>query len=96
MSLAILNAASLIGRLGLGFLSDVVNPWIIACATMVLTSLAVFVLWGVLSYTFAGVLVYSIAYGCLAGGWTSLWARLLRPIASESPIVSLYSAPHAT
>ncbi|GJE99307.1 MFS general substrate transporter [Phanerochaete sordida] len=85
LSLALLNAASLVGRMGSGMLSDTVNPWLIASTTLMLTSLSIFILWGVLSYTFAGVLVYGIAYGCLAGGWTSLWASFLRPIAKDDP-----------
>ena len=83
LSLAMLNAASLVGRLGFGMLSDIINPWTLASATLLLTSLSVFVLWGVLSFNLAGVMVYGIAYGCLTGGWTSLWAGFLRPIASE-------------
>ena len=64
-------------------LSDYISPWLIASTTLMLSSLSIFILWGLLSYTFAGVLAYGIAYGCLAGGWTSLWASFLRPIASK-------------
>ncbi|EKM49544.1 uncharacterized protein PHACADRAFT_106372 [Phanerochaete carnosa HHB-10118-sp] len=85
LSLALLNAASLVGRLGNGTLSDIINPWLIASTTLMLASLSIFVLWGVLSYNFAGVLVYGIAYGCFAGGWTSLWASFVRPIAKDDP-----------
>lgn len=89
LSLAMLNGASLIGRLGAGFLSDIVSPWAIASTTLVLTALSIFILWGVLSFTFAGVLAYGIVYGCLASGWTSLWARFLRPIASTLQLLQL-------
>ncbi|KIP08941.1 hypothetical protein PHLGIDRAFT_103577 [Phlebiopsis gigantea 11061_1 CR5-6] len=85
LSLAMLNAASLVGRLGFGTLSDIINPWTLASTTLVLTSLSVFVLWGVLSFNLAGVMVYGIVYGCLTGGWTSLWAGFLRPIAKDDP-----------
>ncbi|EKM49545.1 uncharacterized protein PHACADRAFT_188642 [Phanerochaete carnosa HHB-10118-sp] len=88
LSLALLNAASLVGRLSNGLLSDTINPWLIASVTLMLASLSVFVLWGVLSYTLTGVLVYGIAYGCLAGGWTSLWVSFLRPIAKDDPTLT--------
>ena len=90
-SLAVLNGASLVGRLGLGFLSDIFSPWALASAVLVLTALAIFVLWGVLSFTFAGVLAYGIVYGCLASGWTSLWARFLRPIASTCAMLHAFA-----
>jgi MCP family monocarboxylic acid transporter-like MFS transporter 10 len=82
LSLAMLNASGLIGRLALGVLSDVMDPWFLACSTLSLCAFSVFVLWGTLSYTLAGLLSFAVMYGCLAGGWTSLWSRFIRPIAS--------------
>ena len=73
----------MVGRLSMGTLSDRVSPWLLASATLVLTSLATFVLWGLFSYSLAGVLAYGIVFGSLAGGWSSLWTGFVRPIASE-------------
>jgi MFS transporter, MCT family, solute carrier family 16 (monocarboxylic acid transporters), member 10 len=44
--LSLLNAGSVVGRLGLGFLSDKLDPWVLAVGTLVSTMLSVFVLWG--------------------------------------------------
>lgn len=85
LSLAFLNGASVVGRLSMGTLSDRYSTWLLASGTLVFTSLATYVLWGVLSYALPGVLAYGIIYGCLAGGWTSLWTGFVRPIASTSP-----------
>lgn len=45
-------------------------------------------LWGVLSTSLWGILVYGIAYGTLAGGWSSLWTGFVRPIAKDDPTLS--------
>jgi hypothetical protein len=82
LSLAMLNTAGLVGRLTLGSLSDLINPWLLACTTLALCALSMFILWGVLSYSLTGLLLFSIVYGSLAGGWTSLWLRFIKPIAS--------------
>jgi MFS transporter, MCT family, solute carrier family 16 (monocarboxylic acid transporters), member 10 len=74
--------SSIIGRLGMGYMSDKVDPWFLGIATLALTSLATFVLWGIVSHSLNGLLAFAIAYGILAGGWTSLWTGLSRPIVS--------------
>ncbi|KII87272.1 hypothetical protein PLICRDRAFT_42920 [Plicaturopsis crispa FD-325 SS-3] len=88
LTIALLNGASVIGRLSMGSLSDNFEPWILALSAALATSLATFVLWGVLSYSFAGLLVFSIAYGALASGWTSLYTSFIRPIAKDDPTLS--------
>lgn len=85
LALSLLNGASVVGRLSLGILSDRVDTWLLAFTTLMSSAIAVFVLWGLLSYSFAGILFYGIAYGCLAGGFTSLWTGFTRPVASEWP-----------
>ncbi len=84
LALALLNGTSVIGRISLGMLSDRFSPWLLASSTLLCTALTVFILWGLLSYTFAGIIVYGIAYGFLASGYQSLWTAFVRPIASES------------
>lgn len=54
----------------------------IALFTAIFTSLATFVLWGVLSRNFAGFPAYGISYGALAGGWSSIFPGFVRPLAS--------------
>ncbi|KAJ7256824.1 major facilitator superfamily domain-containing protein [Mycena haematopus] len=88
LTLAMLNAASVVGRLSMGYLSDKFNPWILALVTLVTTSVATFILWGVLSHSFGGLLAFGIAYGSIAGGWSSLWTGFVRPIANDDPALS--------
>ncbi|KAJ6508307.1 major facilitator superfamily domain-containing protein [Mycena sanguinolenta] len=88
LTVAMLNAASVVGRLSMGYLSDKFNPWILALVTLFTTSVATFVLWGVLSHSFGGLLAFGIAYGSIAGGWSSLWTGFVRPIANDDPALS--------
>ncbi|TFK53800.1 MFS general substrate transporter [Heliocybe sulcata] len=90
LAIAFLNGASVCGRLAMGTLSDHFDPWLLGSATLLSTSLATFVLWGVLSRNLAGLLAYGIAYGALAGGWSSLWTGFVRPIAKDDPTLSTY------
>lgn len=76
----------------MGFLVDKFNPWILASATLLMTSLVTFILWGVLSHSFAGLLAFGIVYGTIASGWTSLWTGFVRPLASTHPPQNHYSS----
>ncbi|KAJ7163485.1 major facilitator superfamily domain-containing protein [Mycena crocata] len=88
VTLAMLNAASVVGRLSLGYLSDKINPWLLALSALLTTSASTFILWGILSHSFAGLLAFSIAYGIVAGGWSSLWTGFVRPFAKDDPVMS--------
>ncbi|KAJ8080227.1 hypothetical protein PM082_017057 [Marasmius tenuissimus] len=85
IALSMLNGASAVGRLILGHLSDKLNPWLLALSTLVSTSLSTFILWGILSTNFTGLLAFGIVYGALAGGWSCVWAGFVRPLASDDP-----------
>ncbi|KAJ4499326.1 major facilitator superfamily domain-containing protein [Lentinula lateritia] len=85
MALALLNCGSVIGRLTTGYLSDKINPWILGLSTLASTSAATFILWGVLSYNLAGLLSFSVAYGILAGGWSSTWNGFTKPLSANDP-----------
>ncbi|KAF5367010.1 hypothetical protein D9758_003844 [Tetrapyrgos nigripes] len=56
--LSLLHGGSVIGRLGLGFLSDKVDPWVLAIGTLISTTLSVFILWGQSFITIAFFNVY--------------------------------------
>ncbi|KAI0801937.1 major facilitator superfamily domain-containing protein [Irpex lacteus] len=88
LALAFLNGASVVGRLSLGVLSDRFSPWMLATTTLFCTALSVFILWGILSYTFAGLIAYGIVYGCLATGYSSLWTGFVKPIAKDDPTLT--------
>ncbi|KAJ6504693.1 major facilitator superfamily domain-containing protein [Mycena vitilis] len=88
LTLAMVNAASLVGRLTMGYMSDKFNPWILALSTLLTTSVATFVLWGLLSHSFAGLLAFGVAYGSIAGGWSSMWTGFVKPLAKDDPAMS--------
>ncbi|KAF8757291.1 MFS general substrate transporter [Rhizoctonia solani] len=75
--------SSLISRIALGHLSDILNPWVLATSTLAATSAATFVLWGALVTTIGTLSAYSILFGALAGGFSSLWTGFVRPIARD-------------
>ncbi|THH08269.1 hypothetical protein EW146_g9045 [Bondarzewia mesenterica] len=85
LTIALLNGASAIGPLILGILTDHFSPWPLALFTCILTSLATFVLWGVVGNVTAGLMVFGTAYGLLAGGWTTLWAGFVRDMSKDDP-----------
>ncbi|KAG8788471.1 hypothetical protein FRC19_011960 [Serendipita sp. 401] len=88
LALSMLNGASVIGRLSFGVLADYIDPWLLAFITLVGTCLATFVGWGVISYSLAGLISFGLAYGALAGGWSSLWTGFVRSVAQEDPRLS--------
>ncbi|KAK0187749.1 major facilitator superfamily domain-containing protein [Armillaria mellea] len=83
-TVALLNGASVLGRLSMGYLSDKFNPWFLGMSTLFSTSLATFILWSVLSQNLAGLLAFGAAYGILLGhgpvfGQASYRPSLVRP-----------------
>ncbi|KAE9399890.1 MFS general substrate transporter [Gymnopus androsaceus JB14] len=89
VALALLNCGSMLGRLSMGYLSDKVNPWLLAFATLISTSAVTFILWGVLSYNLAGLLSFGFAFGILAGGWSSSWTGFTKPLTANDPNISV-------
>ncbi|KAF8209558.1 MFS general substrate transporter [Mycena galopus ATCC 62051] len=88
VTLGMLNFSGVVGGISMGYLSDRFNPWTLALANLLTTSLATFVLWGVCSHSLAGLLVFGIVYGSIAGGWSSLWTGFVRPLAKDDPGLS--------
>ncbi|KAF5375746.1 hypothetical protein D9757_008992 [Collybiopsis confluens] len=88
IALILLNLGSLLGRLSMGYLSDKVNPWLLAFLTLISTSAATFILWGVLSYSLPGLLTFGLVYGTLAGGWSSSWNGFMKPLTANDPNLS--------
>ncbi|KAL1742539.1 major facilitator superfamily domain-containing protein [Schizophyllum fasciatum] len=84
-ALAALNGASVVGGLIMGYLSDHFNAWLLALGSLVATALATFILWGAFGYTFAGLIAFGIAYGIVAGSFSSLWISFARMYAKEEP-----------
>ncbi|ESK88007.1 mfs monocarboxylate [Moniliophthora roreri MCA 2997] len=87
VTLALLNGASVLGGISMGYLSDSFSPWVLAVSTLTFTSLATFILWGILSSSFGGLVSFGIVYGVFAGGWSSLWTGFIR-LLSEDPALA--------
>ncbi|KAL4250659.1 Proton-linked Monocarboxylate Transporter [Abortiporus biennis] len=88
LSLALLNGFSLFGRISIGILSDKLNPFALAISTLTFTSLATFILWGLLAHSFKGVLAFGIVYGCFATGWSSVYTGFMKRFSHDDPTIS--------
>lgn len=82
LALTLVNAASIFAGFCMGYLSDRYNVWVLAFTSLLLTSLATFLLWGVLANSLTGILAYGAVYGITAGCWSSMWNGFVKPIAS--------------
>lgn len=85
LALALLNGSSVISRISLGHLSDILNPWTLTTLTLATTSISTFVLWGAVKTSIATLSIYAIIFGALAGGFSSIWTGFVRPIAKDDP-----------
>ncbi|KAJ3156455.1 hypothetical protein HDU89_004237 [Geranomyces variabilis] len=88
-ALAAINAAAVVSRLLMGFLSDRMSPHLLGGVTLLTSSFAILVLWGVASISLAALISFSIAFGAVSGGWTSLWAANIREVAAEDKPTTL-------
>lgn len=69
-------AAAVVSRLSMGALSDKLSPHIIGGATTILSSLSVFLIWGVASTSFLPLIIFGLCFGVFASGWSSLFMRI--------------------
>ena len=67
----------------MGALSDRVSLWLLATSTLMFSSISTFMLWGLAGSATAGILVFGVIYGLVAGGWSSLWNGFVKPISSK-------------
>ncbi|KAH8824906.1 MFS general substrate transporter [Flagelloscypha sp. PMI_526] len=82
LTVSLLNAASILGPLAIGYLSDRTNPWVLGFTNLTGTAFSVLVVWGAFSLNMPILLLYSIFYGIFAVGWSALWSGFLRPLAN--------------
>jgi hypothetical protein len=67
-----------VGRIAMGAFSDRFNPWLLALIMLSAASASVFIFWGILAHNLAGLILFGLTYGCIAGGWSSTWTGFLR------------------
>lgn len=72
------NSAAVASRILLGFLVDHTSPHLLGAASSSLAGIFVFLLWGVAGQSIAAILVFSIVFGAVAGGYSSLWSGAIR------------------
>lgn len=88
LTVALLNGSSLFSRITFGLLSDRLSPLMLGFLAAIGTSVATFVLWGVVAQQVAsqlkGLIIFGLVYGASAGGWTSLFVGFVRRVASTS------------
>ena len=53
------------------------------------SGITVFLLWGLAAGTPPGLLVFGTIYGIFSGGFSSLWAGMIRQVGSESSFIEL-------
>lgn len=88
LTVSLLNGASLFGRIFMGILSDKFDPWVLNASVSILTSFATFIVWGVLSQSFAPLAVYAFLFGAIASSWTVLFFPFIKPICKDDHIAT--------
>jgi MFS family permease len=73
-TLAMINAGSMVGRILPGFLSDHVGQFNVMALVSTLSAIALLAIWLPVYYfpTDGGVIFFSLFYGFVSGGYTSL------------------------
>ncbi|KAF7890736.1 uncharacterized protein EAF01_010545 [Botrytis porri] len=77
--IALLNSFSVIGAISLGHLSDVRHITTVVLLSSTLSTLSVFMLWGI-STSLPSLIVFAIIYGIFAGGWSAIWAGMITEV----------------
>ncbi|GAA5831487.1 hypothetical protein JCM11251_004041 [Rhodosporidiobolus azoricus] len=86
--LACVNGAAVLSRVALGVLSDKHSPHYLGFGTMLFSSVAVFLVWGLASTSLAPLLVFALILGLGAGGWTSLYSAIIKSCVENDPSLS--------
>ncbi|ESK81831.1 mfs monocarboxylate [Moniliophthora roreri MCA 2997] len=91
--LSALNLASIPGRLGFGKLSDMYGSVALMAISSAASAVLAFLLYG-FANGLAMLLAFSLLFGVIAGGYSSMWAQAARDMSSKEPeyVPVLYSA----
>ncbi|KAK2741087.1 hypothetical protein FQN55_008491 [Onygenales sp. PD_40] len=84
-TLAVTNAGSIFGRVGLGAMSDKLGPFNVMCAVTMFTATSVLGFWLPISYTptTVGLFIFGAVYGMASGGFISLIAPCVVSLAKS-------------
>lgn len=81
--LALLNASSVLGAVGTGFLSDRLHVTTVIAISTAGTTASIFLLWGFAS-NLSLLGIFAIAYGIFAGGFSTTWSAMIRDVRNEN------------
>lgn len=84
LTVALVNLASVFGSVLAGFLSDRYHVTTVILISTVGTVLSVFFGWG-FAVTIPALYVFCVAYGLLAGGFSSTWSGMANEIQKANP-----------
>ncbi|KAJ5369207.1 uncharacterized protein N7496_008967 [Penicillium cataractarum] len=85
LTVALVNLASVFGSVLAGFLSDRYHVTTVILISTVGTVLSVFLGWG-FAVTVPALYVFCVAYGLLAGGFSSTWSGMATEIHKANPL----------
>lgn len=80
--LALLNLSSIIGALGTGYLRDRLRVTTVIAISTAGTTIAVFLIWGFATNS-CFLIIFAIAYGTFAGGFSAVWSGMIREVQGE-------------
>ena len=80
--LSLLNLSTVFGQISYGLLSDHFDVHVVLFSSTSISSLAVYLLWG-MSTTFRTLVSFAIVYGVFAGGYSVLWSRFASKVAGD-------------
>lgn len=86
--LALMNAAQVFGQVGIGYLSDYFNFYILLFGSTMCSAIVIFLLWGY-SNGISQLLAFGILYGLVAGGYSVLYCRFVTALTDE-PTTGLF------
>jgi MFS family permease len=77
--LATLNIFSVLGSIGMGFLCDRLQIHTVIAISTAGATLSVFLLWG-LATELPLLVLFAVAYGFFAGGFSAIWAGMMKEV----------------
>lgn len=83
-TLVLINATSVLGQIGFGFLVDRMHVTTVILISTIGATLSIFLLWG-LSASLPLLYIFALTYGFFGGGFTSVWTGIIQEVKKGSP-----------
>lgn len=84
LTVTALNLASVFGSVSMGFLSDRWPTLTCVSISTAGTAVSVYLIWG-FATTIPVLIVFGVAYGIFAGGYSAIWSGMIREIQNDNP-----------